>query len=132
MYLDAELLFSHVQKISTSQCSDKTIDLGVQEGGGMPVFPFVQIVEGFGGLVSLTVHIQSADSGKPLAELAEEDWRTILSSKPLPLAEIEKPCSVGFGSLPPRAGRYLRVFYEVEGAAAKGALTAGLVLDAHA
>ena len=123
MYLDAELLFSHVQKISTSQCSDKTLDLGVQEGGGMPVFPFVQIVEGFGGLVSLTVHIQSADSGKPLAELAEEDWRTILSSK---------PCSVGFGSLPPRAGRYLRVFYEVEGAAAKGALTAGLVLDAHA
>ncbi|MDE5680753.1 MAG: hypothetical protein K2I05_00170 [Mailhella sp.] len=132
MYLDAELLFSHAQKISTSQYSDKTLDLGGQEGGGTPVFPLVQIVEGFGGLVSLTVHIQSADGGKPFAELTEEDWRTVLSSKPLPLAEIEKPCSVGFGSLPPRAGRYLRVFYEVEGAAAKGALTAGLVLDVHA
>lgn len=129
MYLDAELLFSHSQKITVTAGSDNVLDLGgigSIENGGMPVFPLVQITEGFEGLVSLTVHIQSCrKETKP----EEGDWQTIMSSKVLPLAEISKPCSVGFGSLPPKAGNYLRVLYEVDGTAAKGAVTSALVLD---
>lgn len=135
MYLDAELLFSHAQKITASQASDKILDLGVMEGAGMPILPFVHVVESFAGLTSLTVHIQSANADKAMDELAESDWQTILSSQKLLPADIAKPCSLAFGSLPPKAGRYLRVKYEAEAEAAetvKGAITAGLVLDRQA
>lgn len=129
MYLDAELLFSHNQKITETAVSDKMLDLGgtgSAENGGMPVFPLVQVTEGFEGLTSLTVHIQSC---RKAAQPEEGEWQTIMSSAVLPLAEIAKPCSVGFGSLPPKAGNWLRVRYEVEGTAAKGAVTAALVTD---
>lgn len=132
MYLDAELLFSHAQKITATQNSAKVLDLGTMEGSGMPIFPFVQVVEGFTGLTSLTVHIQSSNADKAMAGLAESDWQTILSSQKMLSADIAKPCSLAFGSLPPKAGKYLRVQYEVDAAeagAVKGAVTAGLVLD---
>lgn len=138
MYIDAELLFSHAQKITVSQASDKILDLGAMEGTGMPILPFVHVVEGFAGLTSLTVHIQSAHADKAMDELAESDWQTVLSSQKLLAADIAKPCSLAFGSLPPKAGRYLRVKYEVDAegteaaGAAKGAITAGLVLDRQA
>ena len=132
MYLDAELLFSHAQKITATQRSEKCLDLGVTEGTGMPVFPFVQVVEGFAGLTSLTVHIQSSNADKAMADLTEGDWQTVLSSQKLALADIKKPCSLAFGSLPPRTGKYLRIQYEVEGTATAGAMTAGLVLDRQA
>lgn len=136
MYLDAALLFSHVQKITASQNSEKSLDLGVMEGTGMPIFPFVQVVEGFSGITSLTVHIQSSHADKAMADLTEDDWQTILSSQKLPLADITKPCSLAFGSLPPKAGRYLRIKYEVEKTEsqenAQGSVTAGLVLDRQA
>lgn len=136
MYLDAELLFSHAQKITASQVSDKSLDIGSMEGTGMPILPFVHIVEGFAGLASLTVHIQSSNADKAMENLAESDWQTILSSQKLLPADIAKPCSLAFGSLPPKSGRYLRVKYEVDGTettgAAKGAITAGLVLDRQA
>ncbi len=129
MYLDKELLFSHAQKITKSQASEKCLDLGVMEGTGMPIFPTVQVVEGFAGLETLTVHIQSSNADKPLESLAESDWQTILSSKVLAAEDVAKPCSLAFGSLPPKAGKYLRVYYEVDEAASAGAITAGLVLD---
>lgn len=132
MYLDAELLFSHAQKITATQNSAKVLDLGTMEGSGMPIFPFVQVVEGFTGLTSLTVHIQSSNADKAMADLAESDWQTILSSQKMLSADIAKPCSLAFGSLPPKAGKYLRVQYEVDAAetgTVKGAVTAGLVLD---
>ncbi len=132
MYLDAELLFSHAQKITATQNSEKCLDLGAMEGTGMPIFPFVQVVEGFAGLTSLTVHIQSSNADKAMAELTEDDWQTVLSGQKLPLSDITKPCSLAFGSLPPRSGKYLRIKYEVEGTAAKGAVTAGLALDRQA
>lgn len=142
MYLDKALLFSHAQKITKSQSSENCLDLGVTEGTGMPVFPTVQVVEGFAGIETLTVHIQSSNADKPLTELAESDWQTILSSQVLTLAEVAKPCSLAFGSLPPHAGKYLRMYYEIDGGtgqegqeassagiATQGAITAGLVLD---
>lgn len=133
MYLDAELLFSHAQKITASQASDKCLNLGTMEGTGMPIFPFVQVVEGFAGITSLTVHIQSSNADKAMADLTESDWETILSSPKMLQADIAKPCSLAFGSLPPKAGKYLRIKYEVDAAEAaetvKGAVTAGLVLD---
>lgn len=133
MYLDAELLFSHAQKITAAQNSTNVLDLGTMEGTGMPIFPFVQVVEGFTGATSLTVHIQSSNADKAMADLTESDWQTILSSQKMLSADIAKPCSLAFGSLPPKAGRYLRVQYEVDAAEAtetvNGAVTAGLVLD---
>lgn len=135
MYLDAELLFSHAQKITATQNSTNVLDLGTMEGDGMPIFPFVQVVEGFTGLTSLTVHIQSSNADKAMADLAESDWQTILSSQKMLSADIAKPCSLAFGSLPPKAGKYLRVQYEVDAAetgTVKGAVTAGLVLDRQA
>lgn len=133
MYLDAELLFSHAQKITASQVSDKCLDLGAMEGTGMPIFPFVQVVEGFAEITSLTVHIQSSNAGKAMADLTESDWETILSSQKMLLADIAKPCSLAFGSLPPKAGKYLRIKYEVDAAdsteGTSGAVTAGLALD---
>lgn len=129
MYLDKELLFSHAQKITKSQASEKCLDLGVMEGTGMPIFPTVQVAEGFAGLETLTVHIQSSNADKPLESLAESDWQTILSSKVLAAEDVAKSCSLAFGSLPPKAGKYLRVYYEVDEAASAGAITAGLVLD---
>lgn len=135
MYLDKELLFSHAQKITKSQACESILDLGVTEGTGMPVFPTVQVVEGFAGLTTLTVHIQSSNADKAMADLAESDWQTILSSQTLAAEDIAKPCSLAFGSLPPNAGKYLRVYYEVDagvetpGTATAGAITAGLVLD---
>lgn len=129
MYLDKELLFSHAQKITKSGASEKCLDLGVMEGTGMPIFPTVQIVEGFAGLETLTVHIQSSNADKALADLAESDWQTILSSQVLAAKDVATPCSLAFGSLPPSAGKYLRVYYEVDETATAGAITAGLVLD---
>lgn len=135
MYLDKELLFSHAQKITKSQASEKILDLGTMEGTGMPIFPTVQVVEGFAGLETLTVHIQSSNADKAMADLTESDWHTILSGQALALKDIAKPCSLAFGSLPPKTGKYLRAYYEVDagaetqGAAAAGAITAGLVLD---
>ncbi len=135
MYLDKALLFSHAQKITKSEASDNILDLGGMEGTGMPVFPTVQVVEGFAGIETLTVHIQSSNADKSVADLAESDWQTILSSQTLALKDVAKPCSLVFGSLPPKAGKYLRVYYEIDagaetqGAAVKGAITAGLVLD---
>lgn len=136
MYLDAELLFSQAQKITASQASEKSLDLGSMEGTGMPILPFVHVVEGFAGLNSLTVHIQSSSADKAMEDLAESDWQTILSSQKLLAADIAKPCSLAFGSLPPKAGRYLRIKYEADTAetagGVKGAITAGLVLDRQA
>ena len=129
MYLDAELLFSQNQKITETANSDKTVNLGTTVGSGMPVYPLVQITQGFEGLTSLTVHIQSCSKD---SEPDDGDFETVMSSKKLALADIQKPCGVAFGSLPPKSGNYLRVRYEVEGTATKGAVTAALVLDRQA
>lgn len=127
MYLDAQLLFSDKQKITQSAASEKVLDMGDNENS-MPVYPLVQVTQGFEGLTSLTVHIQSAEKENP----EEGDWQNIMTAPKLSAKDMEKPCTVSFGSLPPKAGRKLRVWYEAEGTATKGAVTAGLVLDRQA
>lgn len=124
MYLDSQLLFSQNQKITQTAVSEKTVSAG-DCGSGLPVYPLVQITEGFEGLTALTVHIQAADKESP----EEQDWQTIMSSKKYAAEDVQKPCTVSFGSLPPETGKILRVRYEAEGTASKGAVTAALVLD---
>ncbi len=129
MYIDKELIFSQNQKITGTANSTKTINLENTEGQGMPVYPFVQVVEAFTGLTSLVIHIQSA---KKNSTPNDGDFATIMSSKKYTAQELSKTQSIGFGSLPPLAGNYLRVKYEVEGTATKGAITAGIVLNKQA
>ena len=129
MYIDKELMFSQNQKITVTASSTNTINLENTEGQGMPVYPFVQVVEAFAGLTSLIVHIQSA---KKETTPNDGDFTTIMSSKKYTIQELAKTQSIGFGSLPPLSGNYLRIKYEVEGTATKGAITAGIALDKQA
>lgn len=142
MYLDANLMFSQKQIITETSPSEKVLLVGEEIGAGLPIFPLVQVAELFEGLTTLEVQIQTAymPSTNGLGEnesseamnaeaISEDAWETIATSGVKTQEELNAIRTINFGSLPPKSGAFLRMYYIVEGIPSKGSLSAALVLD---
>ena len=132
MILDSQTLFSNAQAIVADAGSTNQIDLSpiassviLDIGPGNPVPLFIQVVESFNTLTSLTVSVQvDNDSafGTPT---------TVVSTAAIPLASLVAGYKFNLDFVPRLTNeRYMRIFYDVTGAnPTLGKITAGITLS---
>lgn len=124
MILDKQCMFSDRQTINSSGASEQTMDLrvsGLNLGFGTKVPLLIQVNEEFTGVQSVKITLQTSDSADfgDLSNLAEVN----LTEQGLKAGG--RP--VGLDALPSgRYKRYLRLFYELNGTATSGKITAGV------
>lgn len=132
MILDSQTLFSNAQAIVGDAGSTNQIDLSpiasgviLDIGPGNPVPLFIQVVETFNTLTSLTVSVQvDNDSafGSPT---------TVVSTAAIPLASLVAGYKFNLDWVPRLTNeRYMRIFYDVTGTnPTLGKITAGIALS---
>lgn len=132
MILDSQTLFSNAQAITADAGSTNQIDLSpiassviLDIGPGNPVPLFIQVVETFNTLTSLTVSVQvDNDSafGSPT---------TVVSTAAIPLASLVAGYKFNLDFVPRLTNeRYMRIFYDVTGTnPTLGKITAGISLS---
>lgn len=128
MILDKQSMFSDRQAITSSCASEQTMDLrvsGLNMGFGTKVPLLIQVNEEFTGVQAVKIMLQTSDTAdfSDLSNLAEVN----LTEQGLKAGG--RP--VGLDALPSgRYKRYLRLFYELNGTATSGKLTAGVSMGA--
>lgn len=128
MILDKQSMFSDRQAITSSGASEQTMDLrvsGLNLGFGNKVPLLIQVNEEFTGVQSVQITLQTADSA---------DFSDVTNLAEVNLTEQGLKAGgrpVGLDALPSgRYKRYLRLFYELNGTATSGKITAGVSMGA--
>lgn len=128
MILDKQSMFSDRQAITSSGASEQTMDLrvsGLNLGFGTKVPLLIQVNEEFTGVQSVQITLQTADSA---------DFSDVTNLAEVNLTEQGLKAGgrpVGLDALPSgRYKRYLRLFYELNGTATSGKITAGVSMGA--
>lgn len=133
MIIDTSLVFSDGQAVTASAASTNTLDLGttgiprlattplVRDIGLAPALDLsVSVAQGFAGLTSLQVSVQTSPDGTT--------WTTALSGAVIPAAQLT---SGYLFDTPKRVetatARYLRLYYTVVGTATQGTINAAIV-----
>lgn len=133
MIIDTSLVFSDQQAVTTSTASTNAIDLGrtgtpmfasaplVRDiGNGAAVDLSVSVAQGFAGLTSLQIAVQSSTDAVT--------WTTVDSGAVIPATQLVAGFLI---EVPKRmqnaSGRYLRLFYTVVGTATQGTINAAIV-----
>ncbi len=133
MIIDNSLVFSDQQAVTASAPSTNTIDLGTTGtprlasaplvrdiGQGAPIDLSVSVSQGFAGLSSLQISVQTSPDNA--------SWTTVDSGAIIPAAQLttgylfEVPRRVQFAG-----ARYMRLYYTVTGTASQGAINAAIV-----
>ena len=118
MILDADLLFSNKQAVTTTATSTNEIDLGVAgDAIGQELTIHVVVDTAFATLTSLTVSLETSTDGST--------WTTVLSGPAVPRASLTKGASIFCVRVPQGLSRYVRMKYTVGGSnATAGKVTA--------
>ena len=118
MILDADLLFSNKQAVTTTATSTNEIDLGVAgDAIGQELTIHVVVDTAFATLTSLTVSLETSTDGST--------WTTVLSGPAVPRASLTKGASIFCVRVPQGLSRYVRLKYTVGGSnATAGKVTA--------
>jgi hypothetical protein len=116
MILDANLLFSDAQKI-TSTATSEVVDLKAPgDAVGQELLIRAVVGEAFAGLTSLQIKIQtSAD---------DSTWEDVLLTPAIAAAKLTKGKEILAVRVPKGLKRYVRLNYTVSGTASAGTLTA--------
>ena len=132
MILDNQTLFSNAQAITADAGSTNQIDLSplgasiIRDiGPGSQVPLFIQVVEAFNDLTSLTVSVQ-VDNDRSFGSPT-----TVVSTAAIPLASLVAGYKFNLDFVPRLTNeRYMRVYYDVTGTApTTGKITAGISLS---
>ena len=116
MIMDKNLIFSEEQKIAGTT-SSTTLDLKAPgDAVGQELIIRAIVTEGFAGLSTLQINIQTAVTPEGLA--------TVLSTAALPPAKLTRGAEVLCIRVPKGLRRYIRLTYTVSGTATAGAVTA--------
>jgi len=118
MILDADLLFSNKQAVTTTATSTNEIDLGVAgDAIGQELTIHVVVDTAFATLTSLTVSLETSTDGST--------WTTVLSGPAVPRASLTKGANIFCVRVPQGLSRYVRMKYTVGGSnATAGKVTA--------
>lgn len=118
MILDADLLFSNKQAVTTTATSTNEIDLGVAgDAIGQELTIHVVVDTAFATLTSLTVSLETSANGST--------WTTVLSGPAVPRASLTKGANIFCVRVPQGLSRYVRLKYTVGGSnATAGKVTA--------
>lgn len=122
MLLDAALLYSDDQAVTTTAASTNSIDLDViNRGQGNPLSNFVNVTEAFAGGTSITFAIQdSAD---------DATFATIATTGAIALADLVEGAVIdNLPTIPPTSKRYVRMNYTVAGTMTAGKISSGIKL----
>lgn len=118
MILDADLVFSNKQAVTTTATSTNEIDLGVAgDAIGQELTIHVVVDTAFATLTSLTVSLETSADGST--------WTTVLSGPAVPRASLTKGANIFCVRVPQGLSRYVRMKYTVGGSnATAGKVTA--------
>ena len=133
MIIDTSLVFSNQQAVTTSAPSTNAIDLGATGipfgatqplardiGLGEPVALSVSVSQGFAGLTSLQVSVQTSPDGI--------NWTSVDTSAAIPAASLVAGYLFAVPKIVQEANaRYLQLYYTVVGTATAGAINAAVV-----
>lgn len=132
MILDNQTLFSNAQAITATAASTNVIDLApiasgvvLDIGVGSDVPLFIQVVEAFNNLTSLTVAVQVDDNS------SFSSPTTVMTTAAIPLASLLAGYKFNLDRIPRLTNeRYVRIYYTVAGTApTTGKVTAGVSLS---
>lgn len=118
MILDADLVFSNKQAVTTTATSTNEIDLGVAgDAIGQELTIHVVVDTAFATLTSLAVSLETSTDGST--------WATVLSGPAVPRASLTKGANIFCVRVPQGLSRYVRMKYTVGGSdATAGKVTA--------
>lgn len=118
MILDADLVFSNKQAVTTTATSTNEIDLGAAgDAIGQELTIHVVVDTAFATLTSLTVSLETSTDGST--------WTTVLSGPAVPRASLTKGANIFCVRVPQGLSRYVRMKYAVGGSnATAGKVTA--------
>lgn len=118
MILDADLLFSNKQAVTTTATSTNEIDLGAAgDAIGQELTIHVVVDTAFATLTSLAVSLETSADGST--------WTTVLSGPAVPRASLTKGANIFCVRVPQGLSRYVRMKYTVGGSnATAGKVTA--------
>jgi hypothetical protein len=123
MILDQDLMLARDQAVTASAASENIAGIGENRGQGECLRLFAVVTSDFATLDSLSLGLQSADDEaftSPVTHLTGED---------VPAAQLKDGYEFNLPPLPPRHGKYLRLYFNVSGAdATGGTVTAGVRL----
>lgn len=122
MIMDEQGLFSNNQAITKSTESTNIINFGKREiSFGTPVEMYVQVMEDFNNLTSLTITVQTSGDEKFTTPVDLEE-QTIL------LSDLKKGTVSALKYIPKGNEGYIRLYYTVTGTApTSGKIFAGIV-----
>lgn len=126
MYLDNQTLLSDAQAITGNATSTNIIDFSTDRdmGKGAPVKLLVQVAEDFNNLTSLNIKVETDDNSSFLSAT------TLVETGEIALASLVQGYIAALHVVPRGTQRYMRLSYNVTGAApAAGKITAGVVGD---
>lgn len=118
MILDADLVFSNKQAVTTTATSTNEIDLGAAgDAIGQELTIHVVVDTAFATLTSLAVSLETSADGST--------WTTVLSGPAVPRASLTKGANIFCVRVPQGLSRYVRMKYTVGGSnATAGKVTA--------
>jgi len=118
MILDADLVFSNKQAVTTTATSTNEIDLGAAgDAIGQELTIHVVVDTAFATLTSLAVSLETSTDGST--------WTTVLSGPAVPRASLTKGANIFCVRVPQGLSRYVRMKYTVGGSnATAGKVTA--------
>lgn len=119
MIIDKELMFSENQKVTTTANSTNAVDF--KEPGdavGQELTFHVIASEGFAGLTTLQVKIQTGDT--------DSSFEDVLYTAPIPVAKLTRGAEIFKVRVPSGLKRFVRLNYTTSGTASAGAITAFL------
>jgi hypothetical protein len=115
MILDANLLFSHNARITTTAAST-VVDLKAPgDAVGQELLIRAIVGEKFTGLTSLQIKIQTSANNT--------DWEDVLLTPAIPAAKLTQGAEILAVRVPKGLKQYVRLNYVVSGTASTGTLT---------
>jgi hypothetical protein len=123
MILDKALQLSNEQTVTSSAASTNVIDQVTGGDAYEPVFVVGTVTADFAGATALTIDIQTAETSAFTSPV------TLLSSGPIPAADLKAGNEVFKARLPFGTFRYVRAYYTVTGTGTAGKISLNMAKD---